>query len=39
MLRHVAPERTVVSEERNAPIIKVRRIGETGTLAVTSIRS
>jgi hypothetical protein len=39
MLRHVAPVRTYVSEELNASIIRVTRIGEVGTtLAVTSNR-
>jgi demethoxyubiquinone hydroxylase (CLK1/Coq7/Cat5 family) len=36
MLRHVAPVRADVSEERIASIIRVARIGELGTLAVTS---
>jgi hypothetical protein len=36
MLRGVALERTNVSEERNASIVRVRKIGELGTLAVTS---
>jgi hypothetical protein len=37
MLRHVALARTDVSEELNAFIIRVTRIGELGTtLAVTS---
>jgi hypothetical protein len=38
MLRRVALVRTDVSEELNASIIRVTRIGELGTLAVTSIR-
>jgi hypothetical protein len=38
MLRHVALVRTNVSEECSAPFIKVTRIGELGTLAVTSNR-
>jgi hypothetical protein len=36
MLRRVALVRTDVSEERSASIIKVTRIGELGTLAVTA---
>jgi hypothetical protein len=36
MLRCVALVRTVVSEERSAYIIRVTRIGELRTLAVTS---
>jgi hypothetical protein len=36
MLLHVAPVRTDVSEELSASIIRVTRIGELGTLAVTS---
>jgi hypothetical protein len=36
MLRRVALVRTDVSEERIASIIRVTRIGELGTLAVTS---
>jgi hypothetical protein len=39
MLRRVALVRTNVSEERIASIIGVTRIGELGTLAVTSNRS
>jgi hypothetical protein len=38
MLRRVAPVRTDVSEELSASIIRVTRIGELGTLAVTSNR-
>jgi hypothetical protein len=38
MLRLVAHVRTDVSEERSVSIIKVIRIGELGTLAVTSNR-
>jgi hypothetical protein len=38
MLRRVAFVRTDVSEELSAFIIRVRRIGELGTLAVTSNR-
>jgi hypothetical protein len=38
MLRRVALVRADVSEELNAPIISVTRIGELGTLAVTSNR-
>jgi hypothetical protein len=36
MLHHAALVRTDVSEEPNASIIRVTRIGELGTLAVTS---
>jgi hypothetical protein len=36
MLRRVALVRTEVSEELSASIIRVTRIGELGTLAVTS---
>jgi hypothetical protein len=36
MLRHVALVRTDVSEELSASIIRVTRIGELETLAVTS---
>jgi hypothetical protein len=36
MLCHVAPIRTDVSEELSASFIRVTRIGELGTLAVTS---
>jgi cytochrome c oxidase subunit IV len=36
MLRHVALVRTDVSEELSASFIRVRRIGELGTLTVTS---
>jgi hypothetical protein len=39
MLRRVAVVRTDVSEERIASIIRAIRIGELGTLAVTSNRS
>jgi hypothetical protein len=39
MLRHMAFVRTDVSEELSASIIRVTRIGELGTLAVTSNRS
>jgi hypothetical protein len=39
MLRRVALVTTMVSEERIASIIKVARIGNLGTLAVTSNRS
>jgi uncharacterized protein YjbK len=39
MLRCVALVRTDVSEELSASIIRVTRIGEVGTLAVTSNRS
>jgi hypothetical protein len=35
----VALERTNILEERTASIIRVTRIGELGTLAVTSNRS
>jgi hypothetical protein len=35
MLRHVALVRTDVSEELGTSIIRVTRIGELGTLAVT----
>jgi hypothetical protein len=38
ILRHVALVTTDVSEERSASIIRVTRIGELGTLAVTSNR-
>jgi hypothetical protein len=38
MLRRVALVRTDVSEELSAFIIRVTRIGELGTLAVTSNR-
>jgi hypothetical protein len=38
MLRRVALVRTDVSEEFSASIIRVTRIGELGTLAVTSDR-
>jgi hypothetical protein len=38
MLRRVALVRTDVSEERSASFIRVTRIGELGTLAVTSNR-
>jgi hypothetical protein len=38
MLRHVALVRTDVSEELSASVIRVTRIGELGTLAVTSNR-
>jgi hypothetical protein len=38
MLRRVALVRTHVSEDRIAFIIRVERIGEPGTLAVTSNR-
>jgi hypothetical protein len=38
MLRHVAFVRTDVSEELSASIIRVTRICELGTLAVTSNR-
>jgi hypothetical protein len=38
MLRRVALMRTDVSEERSASIIRVTRIGELGTLAVTNNR-
>jgi hypothetical protein len=36
MLRAVAFVRTDVSEERSASIISVKRIGELGTLAISS---
>jgi hypothetical protein len=39
MLRWVALVRTDVSEELTASIIMVARIGEVGTLAVSSNRS
>jgi hypothetical protein len=35
MLRHVALVRTDLSEEFSVPFIRVTRIGELGTLAVT----
>jgi hypothetical protein len=38
ILRCVGLVRTDVSEERSASIIRVARIGELGTLAVTSNR-
>jgi hypothetical protein len=38
MLRRVALVRTDVSEELSASIIRVTRIGELGTLGVTSTR-
>jgi hypothetical protein len=38
MLRRVAVVRTVVSEELSASFIRVTRIGELGTIAVTSNR-
>jgi hypothetical protein len=38
MLRRVALVRTDVSEGRSASFIRVTRIGELGTLAVTSNR-
>jgi hypothetical protein len=38
MLRHVALIRTDVSEELSVSIIRVTRISELGTLAVTSNR-
>jgi hypothetical protein len=38
MLRRVALVSTYVSDELNAPIIRVTRIGELGTLAVTNNR-
>jgi hypothetical protein len=38
ILRRVAHVRTDVSKERSASIIRVTRIGELGTLAVTSDR-
>jgi hypothetical protein len=37
MVRHVAPVRTDVSEEYSVSIIRVTRIDELGTLAMTSI--
>jgi hypothetical protein len=37
MLRHVAPVRTDISEELSASIIRVTRIDEVGTLAVTIV--
>jgi hypothetical protein len=39
MLRRVAFVRTDVSEERSASIIKMTKIGELGTLAVSSNRN
>jgi hypothetical protein len=36
MLRHAALARSVVSEKRIASIMRVTRIDELGTLAVTS---
>jgi hypothetical protein len=39
MLRHVALVRTDVSEELGASIIRVTKMNELGTLAVTSNRS
>jgi hypothetical protein len=39
MLRHVPLVRTDVSEERSASIFRVTRIGELGTLEVSSNRS
>jgi hypothetical protein len=36
MLHHVALVRTNVSEELSASIISVTRIGELGTLSITS---
>jgi hypothetical protein len=39
MLRRVTLVKTVVSEERIDSIVRVTRIGELGTLAVTSNRS
>jgi hypothetical protein len=39
MLRHVALVKTDVSEELSASFIRVTRIGELGTLAVTRNRS
>jgi hypothetical protein len=39
MLRRVVFVRTDVTEERVASIIRVTRIGELGTLAVSSNRS
>jgi hypothetical protein len=38
VLRHVALSRTDVSEEHSSSIIRLTRIGELGTLAVTSNR-
>jgi hypothetical protein len=38
MLRRVALVKTIVSEELIASIIRVSRIGELGTLGVTSNR-
>jgi hypothetical protein len=38
MLHHVALVRTNVSEELSASIISVTRIGELGTIAITSNR-
>jgi hypothetical protein len=38
MLRHVTLVTTDVSEELSASIIRVTRIGDLGTLAVTSNR-
>jgi hypothetical protein len=37
MLRHVAPIRTDISDERITSVIRVTRIGELGTLLVTLI--
>jgi hypothetical protein len=37
MLRRMALVRTDVSEELSASIIRVTRIGELGTLAVTAV--
>jgi hypothetical protein len=37
ILRHVVLLRTNVSEELSASIIRVTRIGELGTLAVTTV--
>jgi hypothetical protein len=39
MLRRVALVRTNVSAELSASVIRVTRVGELGTLAVTSNRS
>jgi demethoxyubiquinone hydroxylase (CLK1/Coq7/Cat5 family) len=39
MLHHVALVRTDVSKERTTSIIRVTRIGELGTLAITSNQS
>jgi hypothetical protein len=39
MLRHVALERSNILEELSTSIIRVTRIGELGTLAVTSLFS